>query len=258
MSASARREVFLTPGRYTLQVRGSFWLNDVGGVYVVKLGCGAGAATRLVNKSDPGGMVINPRTGAFSGTPLQVGTDYRMQLHAIDAVQGPTVLAEFNFDVVDPVFALTPRWTGVDAFNATRGIDGQYHVSQVRAAFTPFPDIAPLCSRVQNPCLLFPVTAHVRKCGRYRPWLHINARSLLRSAPPRQIHALEPPGLSKRQLFANPANGDFDGIVYFLLVNVSSVGGCRGSDAFSNAVTGCVGAHRHAPLPAPLHLHVRP
>jgi hypothetical protein len=133
MSASARREVFLTLGRYTLQVRGSFWLNDVGGVYVIKLGCGAGAATRLVNKSDPGGMVINPRTGAFSGTPLQVGTDYRMQLHAIDAVQGPTVLAEFNFDVVDPVFALTPRWTGVDAFNATRGIDGQYHVSQVRA-----------------------------------------------------------------------------------------------------------------------------
>jgi hypothetical protein len=62
---------------------------------------------------------------------------------------------------------------------------------------------------------------------------------------PGQIHALEPPGLSKRQLFANPANGDFDGIVYFLLVNVSSVGGCRGSDAFSNALTGCVNENTH-------------
>jgi hypothetical protein len=135
LSETARREVFLAPGRYTLQVRGSRWIDDIGGVYVIKLGCGAGAATRLISESDPGGLVVNPRTGAISGTPLQVGTDYQMQLRAIDAVRGPTVLAEFNFDVVDPVFALTPRWTGVDAFNTTRGIDGQYHVSQVCVSY---------------------------------------------------------------------------------------------------------------------------
>jgi hypothetical protein len=156
LSSSARREVFLSPGRYTLQVRGSRWFTDVGGVYVIKLGCGAGAATRPVNGSDPGGLVVNPSTGAFSGTPLQAGTDYQMQLRAIDAVRGPTVLAEFNFDVVDPVFALTPRWTGVDAFNITRGIVGQYHVSQVRAPIVLRIRALVHIFAVLNPCHFFP------------------------------------------------------------------------------------------------------
>jgi hypothetical protein len=80
-------------------------------------------------------------------------------------------------------------------------------------------------------------------------------RSSIRSPPPHQIHAFEPLWLSKRQLFVTPANGNFDGIVYFLLINVSTVGECRGSDAFSNAVTGCVGTH--SLLSARLHFLVR-
>lgn len=119
----ARRTIFLEVGRYTLQVRGNPYFNDRGGVYVVKLNCSGGATTRAATSSDPGGLSVDAITGSVSGTPQQVGENFQMQLRAVDSVRGPTVVAEWRFNVQDPIFGTSSAWIReVYEYNASRGI----------------------------------------------------------------------------------------------------------------------------------------
>ena len=133
--ALARREVELAPGQYTLVVRGDPYFNDRGGVYVVKMTCADGAATRAATSSDPGGLSVDSVTGALSGTPQQEGDDFHMQLRAVDGARGAAVVAEWRFNVRDPVFSTSAMWNGIA--DASRGILPRYHVAQFHTLRAP-------------------------------------------------------------------------------------------------------------------------
>jgi hypothetical protein len=133
--ALARREVTLTPGRYTLVVRGDPYFDDRGGVYVVKLTCAGGAATRAATSSDPGGLSVDSVTGAITGTPQQEGDNFHMQLRAVDGARGAAVVAEWHFNVRDPIFSTAESWAGTP--DASRGIVPRYHVGQFHTLRAP-------------------------------------------------------------------------------------------------------------------------
>jgi hypothetical protein len=133
--ALARREVTLTPGRYTLVVRGDPYFDDRGGVYVVKLTCADGAATRAATSSDPGGLSVDSVTGAITGTPQQEGDNFHMQLRAVDGARGAAVVAEWHFNVRDPIFSTAESWAGTP--DASRGIVPRYHVGQFHTLRAP-------------------------------------------------------------------------------------------------------------------------
>lgn len=175
---SARRTVYLDAGQYTVRIRSVPADDDAGGTYVVKLECSDGASTRSVSDNNPGGLLVNPTTGAISGTPQRLGDNYTMELIAVDGELNQTTVASWQFSVRERVFETT-NWTMSSSLDASRGILPRYHVGEVHTI----------------------------------------------AAPP-----------DKTTIFANPANDDFDAIVFLLLVNGTS---CDNDPAaFVNVVTG--------------------
>eukprot|EP00035_Acanthoeca_spectabilis_P011007 m.194105 g.194105 ORF g.194105 m.194105 type:complete len:1680 (-) comp15199_c0_seq4:5570-10609(-) len=137
LSDLARREVYLTPGRYTVMVRGKGTINDPGGVYVLRMNCGPGAATRDVAEANPGGLVADRRTGRITGTPERAGEGYRMELHAIDAIGKSAEVASWVFNVRDRSFQTVLNESEVRALDPSRGIEGRYHVRQFHTIQPP-------------------------------------------------------------------------------------------------------------------------
>ena len=129
MGASANRTVHLPAGEYTLAIRIFPLYNDVGGTYVVRMGCHPGAAaTSPQGTGDPGGLAVDSRTGVISGSPLKPGQNYKMRLLAVDGAGKKTVVKNWQFDVVETVFRTIDTWNATE-LNSTRRIADEYHVS---------------------------------------------------------------------------------------------------------------------------------
>jgi hypothetical protein len=131
---------YLEKGRYTLMTRGQYWrIHD--GTYVIKMFCSDGATTRSIADNDPGGLLVDPRTGAISGTPQRAGENYTMELQAVDAARQVATVASWHFSVRDRVFYTSDEWSAQRfAYNATRNLVARYHTNELHTILLPSAD----------------------------------------------------------------------------------------------------------------------
>ena len=104
---------------------------------MLKMTCSDGAETRAATSSDPGGLSADAISGAVSGTPQREGDNFHMQLRAVDADNSAAVVAEWHFNVRDPIFGSSSAWTGTYESNPSRGILSRYHVGQFHTLRPP-------------------------------------------------------------------------------------------------------------------------
>lgn len=135
-SQSVLRTTYLSAGRYTLATRGQYWRVH-NGIYVIKMTCSDGAVTRSVADNDPGGLLVDPKTGAISGTPQKAGENYTMELQAVDAARQVATVASWRFSVREREFATSSLWTVANDYDAARNIVPRYHANELHTISPP-------------------------------------------------------------------------------------------------------------------------
>lgn len=256
LGASARRVIALDEGEYTLRLRGNPIQDDLGGVYVVKMGCEEGGETLPVT-SNPGGLSVDSTTGrvryvlflatAFclflfflaqqnrqtdsvtinfeirlcSGIPQVAGNDYRMRLSAVDAEGAPCSRPHPSIIASPP---LPCRSSDPLSFS-------HYLIAPTtRTARTPHVGSTitqPFCSvflflgtRATVATWRFDVTE--LEFGTAADWASAGldpSRNIVNAYHRGEFNDIAPPPVAKEQLFVNPAEGDTDRIVFLLIAN---------------------------------------